>query len=383
MRRYKCLRAQAGSKADREDSAMKILAINLGSTSTKFGVFEEGREPLTATLRHSPQELSPLGGIMGQENYRKLLMEDWLEGQGHPLSSFSLISARGGLIRPVEGGIYRVEKEVADDAATCRFGTHASNLGLVIASRWQEEYGVPAVFVDAPVTDELSPLARVSGYKGISRSCAFHALNAKRVIRLYCGDEGLDPYRHNFIVAHLGGGFSVGAFENMRAIDVNNAVEGEGPFTPERTGSLSSLNVLRLCERLGGDTKRTYETLYRNGGLQSYFGTNDVSSLLVKYEQDPQVSLILDSMCYNVSKAIGAMAAVLRGRVERVLLTGGVCYSERLTEIITRQVDWIAPVSVFPGEDELAALYEGGRRYLRGEEAAKPYPALARTNAKC
>ena len=362
---------------------MKILTTNLGSTSTKLGVFEDDNAPLTATLRHSREDLAPLGGIMAQEEYRKRLMEEWLEGQGHPLSSFSLIAARGGLIRPVEGGIYRVDEQVAEDAANCRFGTHAANLGLLIAARWQEDHGIPAVFVDAPVTDELTPLARVSGFAGISRSCAFHALNAKRVIRLYCGDEGLDPYRHHFIVAHLGGGFSVGAFENMRAIDVNNAVEGEGPFSPERAGNLSSLNVLRLCERLGGDTKRTYEALYRNGGLQSYFGTNDVSSLLAKYEQDPQVSLILDSMCYNVSKAIGAMAAVLRGRVERVLLTGGVCYSERLTGIITRQVAWIAPVSVFPGEDELAALYEGGRRYLSGEEGAKPYPALARTNAEC
>lgn len=355
---------------------MKILTVNLGSTSTKLGVFEDKNPPLSTTLRHTKEDLSSLGGIMSQKDYRKRLMEEWLSDIGHPLPSFSLIAARGGLILPVEGGIYRVDEQVSKDAASCRFGTHAANLGLVIAGEWQQERGIPAIFIDAPVTDELSPLARVSGYAGISRSCVFHALNAKRVIRLYCDQEGLDPNANNFIVAHLGGGFSVSAFENLRAIDVNNAVEGEGPFSPERTGSLSSLNVLRLCERFGGNTKLTYEALYRNGGLQSYFGTNDVQELLAKYEQDPYVSLILDAMCYNVAKSIGAMAAALGGRVERVLLTGGVCYSERLTRIIAQRVDWIAPVGVYPGEDELAALYEGGQRYLSGEEGAKPYPPL-------
>lgn len=353
---------------------MKILAVNLGSTSTKLGVFDDsGAHPLTHTLRHSREDLAPFDGIMAQKEYRKQLMEQWLSERGHPLSSFSLISARGGLIRPVEGGIYRVDEEVMDDAASCRFGTHAANLGLVIAGEWQQAFSIPAIFVDAPVTDELSPQARVSGFAGITRGCAFHALNAKRVIRLYCEEAGIDPLRHSFVVAHLGGGFSVGAYENLGAVDVNNAVEGEGPFTPERAGGLSSLSVLRLCEQFNGDTKKTYDALYRHGGLQSYFGTNDVPALLQRYEHEPNVRLIIDAMCYNVAKAVGAMAAALSGRAEQILLTGGLCYSELITSSIAARVSWIAPVRVFPGEDELAALYEGGRRYLMDAEQPKPY----------
>lgn len=352
---------------------MKILAVNLGSTSTKLGVFDDRDSPLTHTLRHSREALAPFEGIMAQKEYRKHLIERWLSQQGHPLSSFSLIAARGGLIRPVEGGIYRVDEEVMDDAASGRFGTHAANLGLVIAGEWQRAHSIPAIFVDAPVTDELIPLARVSGYAGITRSCAFHALNAKRVIRLYCEEAGIDPLLHSFVVAHLGGGFSIGAYDRLRAIDVNNAVEGEGPFTPERAGGLSSLSVLRLCEQFEGDTKKTYEALYRHGGLQSYFGTNDVPALLQKYEHEPGIRLIIDSMCYNVAKAAGAMAAALGSRPEMILLTGGLCYSELISSSIAARLSWIAPVKVYPGEDELAALYEGGRRYLMDAEQPKPY----------
>lgn len=356
-----------------KDRRMKILTINLGSTSTKLGIFEDDKPPVVHIMRHRREELLPYDGVMAQKGYRKRLMEEWLLTQGHPPSSFSLIVARGGLIRPVEGGIYRVEEDVIDDAASCRFGTHAANLGLIIAGEWQRAHSIPAIFVDAPVTDELSPLARISGYSGISRSCAFHALNAKRVIRLFCQEMGLDPYQNNFIVAHLGGGFSVGAYKGLRAVDVNNAVEGEGPFSPERAGSLSSLSVLRLCEQFGGDTKKTYDALYRHGGLQSYFGTNDVPELLKRYEHDPYVRLIIDAMCYNVSKAVGAMAATLGGCTEQILLTGGLCYSEVITASITASVHWIAPVRVYPGEDELAALHEGGLRYLMGTEQPKPY----------
>ncbi len=351
---------------------MKILALNLGSTSTKLGVFEDTTPVVAHTIRHTKEELAPYGGIMAQQAHRQGMMRDWLAEQGLPLENMDAIATRSGLIRPVPSGVFTVNEAAVADALSCRWGEHAANIGLAIAHEWSRQLGIPALFVDAPTTDELSDVARVSGFRGVERRSVFHALNARRVIHMHCQAQGQDPRQGRYIVAHLGGGISVSAWDSLRAVDVNNAVEGDGPFSPERAGSLSCVSVLNLLERAyAGNVTQLKSDLYRQGGLQSYMGSNDVRAMVARAGDEPEVRLILDAMYYGVAKAIGAMAAVLRGRVDGILLTGGLCYNEDTTRSIMAQVDWIAPCSVFPGEDELAALAEGAYRCLTGQEKAQ------------
>ncbi len=350
---------------------MKILVLNLGSTSTKAGVFEDTRLLREVTVRHDKAELMAFGGIMGQKGYRRRKLEEWLETQGFGPGDFDVIAARGGLIRPVGGGVFRIDEAAAADAESGEYGMHPSNAGMLIAREWSLEHGIPAVFVDGPATDELSGVARVSGFRGVARRSIFHALNVKRVIRLYCHDHGLDPLACGFVVAHMGGGITVSAVKGLRAVDVNNGVDGEGPFSPERAGSLPLRPLLRLVREYGGDTVRLYEDLYRSGGLQSYFGTNNVSQLCERAKTEPEVRTVLDAMFYQIAKEIAAMAAALSGRVDRILLTGGIAFNSELMGALIARVEWIAGCTVYPGEDELAALAEGAWRYLTGQEEAK------------
>ena len=354
-----------------EGNEIKILVLNLGSTSTKAGIFEGTKSLVLHTIRHSKEDLAPYPDILSQKVFRKVKLLEWLNSQKFEIRDADIIAARGGLIRPVHGGVYLVNEAAARDARGGRYGMHPANVGLLIAHEWSQEYGVPAVFVDGPTTCELSPRARVSGFAGTARRSVFHALNMKRVIRLYCEEAGKDPFLGRYIVAHMGGGITVGAFSDFRAIDVNNGVDGEGPFTPERAGSLSTRMVLDLLKKCKGDTELTYERLYREGGLVSYFGTNDVRHLSARAYNEPSVKLVLDAMFYGVTKQIGAMAAVLDGQVDQIFLTGGVAFNQELMDALKNQVQWIAPCRVYPGEDELAALAEGAWRYLSGAETAE------------
>ncbi len=350
---------------------MKILVLNLGSTSTKAGVFEDMSLLRGQSIRHDKAELTGFGGILEQKEYRKGKLREWLDEQGFRLGDMGVIAARGGLIRPVEGGVFLIDDAAARDAASGEYGMHPANVGMLIAHEWSREHGIPAVFMDAPATDELSGLARVSGFRGVTRRSIFHALNAKRVVRLYCAEHGLDPLKGRFVVAHMGGGITVSAIDSLRAVDLNNGVDGEGPFTPERAGSLPAQAVLKLVRAYGGDTLLLQEDLYRKGGLQSYFGTNNVTVLLQRAQNEPEVKIVLDAMIYNIAKYIGAMAVSLTGRVDRILLTGGIAYNQEQMDSLIAQVGWIAGCTVYPGEDELAALAEGAFRYLTGAEEAK------------
>lgn len=350
---------------------MNILVLNLGSTSTKAAVFDGARAVRARTLRHDKAQLSALGGILAQKDLREEALLKWLSEEGYALSDMKAIAARGGLIRPIPGGVYLIDEEAVRDAASGAYGMHPSNLGMLIAREWSLEYGIPAVFLDAPVTDELSARARVSGYKGVERRSVFHALNTKRVVRMFCAREGIDPRAHRFVVAHMGGGITVSAVNGLMAVDVNNGVDGEGPFTPERAGSLPTREVLRLSREFGGDTERLMDTLYRQGGLTSYLGSNDVAALSARAGVEPEVKALLDAMLYGIAKQIGAMAVALGGRVDQILLTGGIAYNQDMMDDLIAQVGWIAGCSVFPGEDELAALAEGALRCLSGEEPAR------------
>lgn len=350
---------------------MKILVLNLGSTSTKLGVFEDTTEQFTHTLRHSKEELASFEGIPGQKGFRMVKLLEWLSQNGHPMDSFDAIAARGGLIRPIPGGSFYMNEAAEQDAASGRFGMHAANLGMLIARELSLEFGIPAIFTDAPATDELSDRARVSGFKGIERRSIFHALNAKRVARMYCEQAGIDPGESRLIVAHMGGGITVSALLGLAAVDVNNGVDGEGPFSPERAGSLPSRALLDLVKERGGNTDAVYESLYRQGGLQSYFGTNNVVELIERSKAEPEVKLVLDAMLYTIAKQIAGMAVALEGRAQQILLTGGIAYNKGLMEDLAKLVSFIAPCTVFPGEDELAALAEGAYRVLSGQEEGK------------
>lgn len=350
---------------------MKILVLNLGSTSTKAGIFEGMVEQTSHTIRHSKQELAPYPGILEQKDFRKQKLLEWLQSQGLGILDFGVIAVRGGLIRPIPGGVYLVDEAAAADAASGEYGLHPANVGLLIAWEWHKEHRLPAVFVDAPATDELSDIARVSGYAPIARRSIFHALNAKRVARLWCQDAGRDPSDSRLVVAHLGGGATVCALSGLAAIDVNNGVDGEGPFSPERAGSLPLRPLLKMAASWPGGPEALMEEIYRKGGLYSYFGTNDVPALVAQIQDDPQVALVMQALCYNIAKQIAAMAIALQGKVDQILLTGGLAYNQGLMADIESQVGWIAPVRIYPGEDELAALAEGAWRYIQGEEEAK------------
>lgn len=348
---------------------MKILAINLGSTSTKLAVFEDKTPIDMTTLRHPQDELAACGTIMGQKDYRKHQMDAWLAAQGHHPSGMDIIVSRCGPLMPMKSGVYPIDDDILMAAQYNLYGEHAANIGLIIAAAWGREFAIPAVFADPPVTDELADIARISGFAGMERRSVFHALNTRRIIRLYCDKVELDPFQHNFIIAHLGGGISVAAFHNFKAIDVSNAIDGEGPFSPERTGSLPYKSVLTLVNEYEGDTAALNRALYQHGGLQSYFGTNDVPALMERAKTEPEVRLIMDAMCYNIAKSIGSMATVLKGEVEQIILTGGLAYNKEICENITEQVRFIAPVTVSPGEDELAALAEGAYQYMTSHQS--------------
>jgi len=287
------------------------------------------------------------------------------------MDGFDAIATRGGLIRPIPGGSFLVDEAAAQDALSGQYGMHPANVGLLIARELGQEYGIPAIFTDAPVTDELDDLSRVSGFSGIKRCAIFHALNMKRVARLYCEREGRNPADSRLVVAHMGGGITVAALKGLRAVDVNNGVDGEGPFSPERAGSLPSRQLLALAKAHPGGPDALYEELYRQGGLQSYFGTNDVAALEARARTEPFVRTVLDAMFYGVAKQIAAMAVKLEGRVDAILLTGGIAFNAGQMAALAARVEWIAPCAVYPGEDELAALAEGALRVLTGQEEAQ------------
>lgn len=354
--------------------ANKLLVINPGSTSTKIGVFEEEELVFEETLRHSVEELAPYNRVFDQYKFRKDIILKSLEKNNIDVSSLTGIIGRGGLLKPIEGGTYEVNHTMLEDLKIGVQGEHASNLGGIIAYEIAEEIGVKSYIVDPTVVDELEDVARISGLKDIERRSIFHALNHKAVARRHAGSQGRKYEDMNLIVVHLGGGVSVGAHKKGRVVEVANALDGEGPFSPERSGSLPVGDLVKLCY----SGKYTHEDMKKmikgNGGLVSYLDTNSAMEVAERIENgDEYAELIYYAMAYQVAKEIGACAAVLRGDVEGILLTGGIAHDKQFTNWIEEKVSFIAPVYVYPGEDELSALAEGGLRVLRGEEVAKEY----------
>ncbi|PRR80549.1 Butyrate kinase 2 [Clostridium liquoris] len=352
----------------------KLLIINPGSTSTKIAVFDDENLVLEETLRHSAEEIGKYDTIYDQFHFREEVILNVLKEKGFDINTLDAIVGRGGLLKPVEGGTYTVNKAMLDDLKTTVRGEHASNLGGIIGNEIAKSLGIPAFIVDPIVVDELQDVARVSGMPEIERKSIFHALNQKAVARRYAKENG-KPYTDiRVIVGHMGGGASVGVHKGGRIIDVNNALDGEGPFSPERTGGLPSGDLVRLCYSGKFTLEEMLKKVNGKGGVVAYLGTNDFRELEAKAsEGDKHFKLILDAFIYQMAKEIGKCAAVLEGKVDAIILTGGIAYSKYVTSEIQKKVGFIAPFVIYPGEDEMLALAQGGLRVLNGEEAAKEY----------
>lgn len=353
---------------------MKLLIINPGSTSTKIGVFQDENIIFEETLRHSVEELSKYDKIYDQYEFRKDIILKALDKSNIDINTLSGVVGRGGLLKPIEGGTYEVNEKMLEDLKVGVLGEHASNLGGILAYEIVKEIEGKAFIVDPVVVDELSDVARISGMKEIQRISIFHALNQKAVARRFAKSINKKYEDLNLIVAHLGGGISVGTHEKGRVIDVPNALDGEGPFSPERSGGLPVGDLVKLCYSGKYTLNEIKKMIKGNGGLVSYLNTNDGREVVKRInEGDKYAELIYFAMAYQVAKEIGACAAVLKGKVDGIILTGGIAYDKMFTSWIEERVSFISDVIIYPGEDELAALNQGGLRVLRGEEEAKKY----------
>lgn len=352
----------------------RILAINPGSTSTKIAVYDNEKEVFETTLRHSNDEIARYEKVADQYDFRKEVILKVLSENEINLTKLSAVVGRGGLLKPIKGGTYSVNDQMIHDLKAAEMGEHASNLGAMIANEIALQLNIPAFIVDPVVVDEMQEVARISGMPDIPRVSIFHALNQKAVARRYAVETGKKYQELNLIVAHLGGGISVGAHYEGNVIDVNNALDGEGPFSPERTGGLPVGDLAKMCFSGKYTHAEMKKKITGKGGLVAYLGTNDgreVEAMISK--GDSNAKLIFEAMAYQVAKEIGSCAAVLKGKVDAIILTGGLAYGEILVNWIKDRVDFIGDVVVYAGEDEMSALALGGLRVLRNEEDPQTY----------
>ncbi len=352
----------------------RILAINPGSTSTKISVFENEREICSIKLSHSVEDLSPYQKIVDQYEFRRETIVSELEKAGFPVTSFDAVVGRGGVLYPVEGGTYSVNAIMLEHVLHGVQGEHPSNLGALIADSFSKEADCPAFIVDPVVVDEMNPVARYSGLPQLPRRSILHALNQRAVARQACLDAGIDYTEARLIVVHLGGGISVGAHMDGRIVDVNNALNGDGPFSPERSGGLPVGDLIALCFS-GRYTLDQLKKLNKgSGGLVAYLGTNDVREVNRRMKEgDAEAGRVFEAMAYQVSKEIASLSAVLEGRIDMIVLTGGIAYDADFTDQVTRRIGFLAPVRIYPGEMEMQALALGGLRVLRGGEQPRVY----------
>ncbi|QAA30896.1 butyrate kinase [Clostridium manihotivorum] len=354
--------------------AYKILIINPGSTSTKIGVYEDENPVIVETLRHSAEEIDAYATIYDQFQFRKDVILSVLKEKNFDVTTLDAVVGRGGMLKPMAGGTYEVNEAMLEDLKVGVQGQHASNLGGIIANEIAKEIGKKAFIVDPVVVDELEAVARLSGVPELPRKSKFHALNQKAVAKRYAKEHGKAYEDVNIIVVHMGGGVSVGAHKNGQVVDVNNALDGDGPFSPERSGGVPSGDLIKMCFSGKYTEDEVYKKIVGKGGFVAYLNTNDARDVLKLAEEgNKEAQLVFDSFIYQVSKAIGEFSVVLKGKVEAIVLTGGIAYGPKVTAAITSNVDWIAPVVVYPGEDELLALTQGTIRVLNGEETAKEY----------
>lgn len=348
----------------------KILSINPGSTSTKFSVHHDEKLEILHTIRHSGEDLKPYKTIYEQYNFRKEMILKQLQEDEIELNELSAIVGRGGMLHPLESGVYNISPKMIDDMRRAAYGEHASNLGCVIAYQIASGIDGCRAFITDPVcVDELQDVARISGLPDMPRRSLFHALNHKAVARKYAAANGTSYDKVNLVVAHLGGGISVAAHRMGKIVDVNQALDGYGPFSPERTGTVDAGKLMNLCFSGNFTQHQIKKMLVGEGGLMAHLGTNEVIEAVQMADNgNSYAALVLDAMAYNVAKEIGAMMAVLKGDSDAIIITGGIAYSQLIVRKISAAVSHFAKVVVYPGEDEMSALANAGLRALRGEE---------------
>ncbi|EHJ02052.1 butyrate kinase [Clostridium sp. DL-VIII] len=352
----------------------KLLIINPGSTSTKISVYEEEKEIFGETIRHSSEEIGKYKHILDQKDFRTEIILKILNDADMDIKELDAIVGRGGLLKPILSGTYNVNDKMLQDLKNSVQGEHASNLGAIIAREIGDSIGKPAYIVDPVVVDEMEEIARLSGIPELPRKSIFHALNQKAVAKKYARENSKNYEDINVIVAHMGGGVSVGTHKNGKIVDVNNALDGEGAFSPERSGGVPAGDLVRLCFSGKYTSEELLKKITGKGGFVAYLNTNDARVVeKAALEGEPKVRLVHDAMGYQVAKDIGAAATVLNGKVDAIILTGGMAYGKPMVDLIKEKVKFIAPIVVYPGEDEMLALAQGVIRVLNGEEEGKEY----------
>jgi len=353
----------------------KILVINPGSTSTKIGVFINNRAIYLKTISHSANELNKYKTIIDQFNYRKKSIISELEKGKINIRLIKAIIGRGGLIKPIESGIYEINNTLLKDLKNPGMGEHASNLGGLLAKYFSQLIPYSRAFIADPVVvDELIDVARISGHPEFKRISIFHALNHKAVARRYASMVNKDYNSLNIIIAHMGGGISVGAHKKGKVVDVNQALDGEGPFSPERSGTLPIGDIIKYCFSGIKNKQEIMKMINGAGGFVAYLGTNNGYEVERLVQQgDEKATLILKAMAYQVSKSIGSMACVLNGKIDAIILTGGLAYNKILIEWIKKKISFLSDIIVYPGGDEMNALATNVYMVLKGEIKPKIY----------
>jgi butyrate kinase len=352
----------------------RVLVVNPGSTSTKIAVYNDQEELFSINLKHPAEKIAKYAKIMDQYEFRRDVILQTLDERGIDTSTLSAVVGRGGLLRPIPGGTYQVNQQMLEDLKAGLQGEHASNLGGMIAHAIADPLGIPAFIVDPVVVDEMEPLARYTGRPEIKRRSIFHALNQKAAARRAAAEMNKKYEEVNLIVAHLGGGISIGAHKRGRVVDVNNALNGDGPIAPERAGSLPAWGLASFILDNGYGKPEVKKLLAGKGGVVAYLGTNDMREVEERVKKgDEKAAEVLGAVAYTCSKEIGARAAVLEGKVDGIVLTGGLAYDKQFVEWVRARVEFIAPLMVYPGENEMESLSAGALRVLSGEEKARGY----------
>ncbi|NYB74684.1 butyrate kinase [Sedimentibacter hydroxybenzoicus DSM 7310] len=353
----------------------RLLCINPGSTSTRIAVFNDNEAEFSKNIKHSNEELEAMGKIQDQLNYRYELIKKTVESEGIDMAEIDAFVGRGGALRPMEGGVFSISEQMIDDCKTGKYSDHPSNLGCQLAILFANKHGKPSFVIDPPLIDEFHEVSRISGFAPIKRNSAFHALNEKAVARFIAEKLGKRVEDINMVTAHLGSGISVTAHLKGRCVDNTFGSGGDGPFSPERCGRLPADELLSSMQKFSeiktaGDWKKEFS---KKSGLVSYLGTNDVIAIEEKSIDDAEVKDVLDSMIYAIAKEVAAYCTIINWDADAIGITGAIANSEYIVNELSRHLDFIAPVFIFPGEYEMEALAQGAVRALNGEEKIKVY----------
>lgn len=351
-----------------------VVVVNPGSTSTKFALFNRENSVYEETVRHPQEELEKFGLVSEQFDFRYGMIKEAVD-KAVAEKELKVVGSvgRGGPVKPLEGGTYRVNEALVEDLKSCKFANHASNLGGMIANKMATDFGLKESYIVDPVTtDNMWDKARLSGLPGIERACRVHALNIKAVARHISEQNEKDFYKANYVVAHLGGGISIAALVGGKIVDVNDGLLGMGPFSPERAGALPLRGVMKLCyTKPEAEVKKL---LAKNSGFKAYLGTNDFREIEKRVlEGDQEAIKVFEAFEYQIAKEIGAYCAAMKGKVDGIIITGGCAYFKQFAENLKEYTDWMAPFFVYPGENELDALAEGAFRVIDGQEVPKEY----------